>query len=156
MKMKHDEVMAIMNDPLAQELLFAPMPARMAYTGLDGFPRVIPIGFWWNGADLILATHPQSPKVKALRAHPHVALTIDTNDFPPHMLTIRGTASIVVVDGIPPEYLDASRKLVAPEQWAGFEAGVRQTYKQMARIAVTPQWAQVYDFVTRAPSAAQG
>ncbi len=154
--MKHEEVMAVMNDPLAQELLFAPMPMRMAYTGLDGFPRVIPIGFWWDGINLILATHPQSPKVKALRTHPHVAVTIDTNTFPPHMLTIRGTVSIEVVDGIPNEYLEASHKLVAPEQWAGFEAGVRQAYKQMARISVTPEWAQVYDFVTRAPSAAGG
>jgi hypothetical protein len=154
--MTREEVMAVMNDPLAQELLFAPMPARMAYTGHDGFPRVIPIGFWWNGSQLILATHPDSPKVKALRNQPRVALTIDTNTFPPHMLTIRGTVSIEIVDGVPQEYLDASRKLVAPEQWADFEAGVRQSYKQMARISVTPEWAQVYDFVTRAPAAAGG
>ncbi len=154
--MKHEEIMAVMNDPLAQELLFAPMPARMAYTGLDGFPRVIAIGFWWNGTRLILATHPKSPKVKALRTHPKVALTIDTNTFPPNVLTIRGTVSIEIVDGVPQEYLEASHKLITPEQWASFEAGVRQAYKQMARISVTPEWAQVYDFVTRAPAAIQG
>ncbi|MFN8530129.1 MAG: pyridoxamine 5'-phosphate oxidase family protein [Anaerolineae bacterium] len=153
--MNQQEVMQIFSDPLSQELLRSNIPARMAYTGTDGFPRVIPIGFYWNGTDFIMATHPKSPKVRALTQQPKVALTIDTNSFPPHVLTVRGTTSIEVVEGVPWEYLEASRKLIAPEIWQGFEANVRATYKQMARITVTPEWAQVYDYVTRAPKAIQ-
>src|SRR6266542_251315 len=43
----------------------------------DGFPRVIPIGFWWNGTDIVVCTAPTAPKVKALGERPNVALTID-------------------------------------------------------------------------------
>ncbi len=140
--MNQREVIDSLNDPLAQELLHSTIPARMAYTGLDGFPRAIPIGFYWNGAHFILATHPKSPKVCALSQHPNVAFTIDTNTFPPHVLMVRGTASVEVVDGIPPEQLEASRKFVAPARWQEFEAGVRATYKQMARISIKPEWAR--------------
>src|SRR5438105_1911401 len=145
--MNRQEVMETLNDPLAQELMHSNIPMRLAYTGLDGFPRAIPIGFWWDSTQFVLATHPNSPKVRALRANPKVALTIDTATFPPKVLTVRGTVSITVVDGIPPEYLEASKKLVTPEMWEGFEKGVRATYKQMARIAITPEWAKVFDFV---------
>jgi hypothetical protein len=40
--MHQEQVAQIMNDPLAQELLNSNIPARLAYTGLDGFPRAIP------------------------------------------------------------------------------------------------------------------
>ncbi len=62
--MNQQAVIDSLNDPLAQELLHSNIPARMAYTGLDGFPRAIPIGFYWNVAHFILATHPKSRKVR--------------------------------------------------------------------------------------------
>ena len=34
--MQQEQVMQVMNDPLAQELMNLPIPARLAYTGLDG------------------------------------------------------------------------------------------------------------------------
>jgi hypothetical protein len=43
--MKQEHVTQVLNDPLAQELLNSNIPARLAYTGLDGSPRAIPIGF---------------------------------------------------------------------------------------------------------------
>jgi hypothetical protein len=90
--------------------------------------------------------------VSALHANPKVALTVDTNAFPPHVLLVRGIASIDLVDGVPPEYFAASRKGVGPDQWDAFEAQVRAMYKQMARIMITPLWAKVLDFQTRFPT----
>jgi hypothetical protein len=58
-----------------------------------------------------------------------------------------------IVDGVFDDYLAGARKLIPTEQWDGFEAQVRALYKQMARIDITPQWAKLLDFVTRAPSA---
>ena len=153
--MDHQEVIDTLNDPLAQELIRSNIPARVAYTGLDGFPRAIPIGFHWNGAQFILATSPKAPKVRALRANPKVALTIDTVTFPPNVLMVRGTASIEIVDGVPWEYLEASHKQISAEQWQAFESQVRIQYPQMAKISITPEWAKLFDFVTRAPSVAQ-
>jgi Pyridoxamine 5'-phosphate oxidase len=107
---RHEDVVEVLNQPLARELLGSAIPARLAYNGLDGFPRVVPIGFHWNGAELVVATVSYAPKVKALLANPKVALTIDTAEPPWHILLVRGTASVEIVDGVVPEYLAASRK----------------------------------------------
>jgi len=149
--MQQADLIKVLNDPIAQELIQSPIPARMAYTGIDGFPRVIPIGFLWDGARFIVCTVPHSPKVRALRKDPHVALTIDTVEFPPHVLLVRGTASIETVDGVPPEYLEAARKQVGDAGLPAFEAQVRALYQQMSRITIVPTWAKVLDFQTRLP-----
>ena len=151
--MQQEQVMQVMNDPLAQELLNSNIPARLAYTGLDGFPRAIPIGFLWDGMQLVMATATNSPKMEALRANPKVALTIDTSAFPPHILLVRGSARVEIVDGVAPEFLEASRRYVPPKQWEEFEKGVRGLYKQQGRITIVPEWAKLLDFETRLPSA---
>ena len=140
-------------DPFAQALLTSRIPARMGYIGLDGTPRVIPIGYLYKDHLIQAFTVPMSRKVAALRANPNVALTIDTETFPPHVLMVRGTAAVDVVDGVPDEYLEASHKNVPDEQFAEFEAQVRTLYDQMARILITPTWVKVLDFQTRAPEA---
>jgi len=129
--MRHEDVIEVLNDPLAQELLHSSIPARLAYTGTDGFPRVVPVGFYWDGAQLIVGTTPAAPKVRALAANSKVALTIDTNTQPPHVLLVRGSTSIEVVNGVAPEYLEGAKKLVDEEQWQAFEARVREMYEQM-------------------------
>jgi hypothetical protein len=121
------------------------IPARLAYLGLDGFPRANPIGFHWNGAEFVLCTVPHAPKVPALKANPKVALTVDTNAFPPNALLVRGTAAIDIVDGVPPEYLAASQKRRRTRPVGRLEAQVRAMYKQMARIRITPLWAKLLD-----------
>ncbi|SRR5258706_1130300 len=143
----------VMSDPLAQELLNSNIPARLAYIGPDGFPRAIPIGFLWNSKQFIMGTATNSPKVEALQTNPKVALTIDTNTFPPHVLLVRGTASVEIVDEVVPEYLEGTKKYVGAEQWPAFEAQVRATYKQQGRITIVPEWAKILDFETRVPSA---
>jgi hypothetical protein len=149
--MPRTDVRAQLADPLAQELLHSAIPARLAYVDVDGEPRAVPIGYHWTGEQFVMATEPTTPKVRALRANPKVALTIDTQSFPPHVLLVRGTARIDVVDGVPAEYLTASRRYVPADQWDAFEANVRATYDTMARIAVTPEWVKIMDFETRLP-----
>ena len=150
--MHRDAIIDLMNDPVAQELVQAPIPARLAYNARDGSPRAIPIGFLWNGEVFVMCTTINAPKVKALAANPKVALTVDTESFPPHVLLVRGEAAVEVVDGVPDEYLEASRRFVGEEGMPEFEAGVRALYKQMAIIRVTPTWAKIHDFETRLPS----
>jgi hypothetical protein len=153
--MQQATVMRVFDEPLSRELLGSNIPARLAYTGRDRSPRVIPIAFHWNGARFVVCTPPHAAKVRALEADPKVALTIDTNTFPPHVLLVRGTASVEVVDGVPPEYLEGSRKIVGAEQWEAFEEQVRGLYTQMARITIEPQWAKLLDFQTTLPSAVE-
>src|SRR5438105_9711630 len=128
--------------PDAEKLLHTPDPARLAYNGPDGYPRVIPIGFLWNGADIVVCTAPTAPKVAALTERPNVALTIDTPGPPARALLVRGVASIEIVDGVASEYLAAAAKSTSGDELAAFEANVRALYKQMARISITPTWAR--------------
>jgi len=40
--------------PGARNLLDSATLLRLAYNGSDGFPRVIPIGFYWNGSQIVV------------------------------------------------------------------------------------------------------
>ena len=144
-------------DPLAVELMSSSIPARLAYLAVDSTPRVVPVGFHWTGRDLVVATAPSAPKVAALRRNPHVALTIDTEGQPPHVLLVRGTVTLEVVEGVPPEYLAASHKVIPTRPWEAFEAQVRGLYDEMVRITIEPdvgQGARLRDEGTHLPRAA--
>ncbi len=47
-----------LHHPDALALLRSAALARLAYTGRDGLPRVIPIGFYWNGTAVVVCTAP--------------------------------------------------------------------------------------------------
>jgi nitroimidazol reductase NimA-like FMN-containing flavoprotein (pyridoxamine 5'-phosphate oxidase superfamily) len=128
-----------------EEILRTTVLARVAYNGIDGTPRVVPMGFLWTGEAVVVATHPTSPKFAALKARPRVALTIDTPS-PARSLLLRGDAEIDVVDGPAPEYLEAAAKSMQGEELAAFEQSCRDTYDVMARISITPDWARYFDF----------
>jgi Pyridoxamine 5'-phosphate oxidase len=150
--MQRDAIIDLMNDPVAQELVKAPIHARLAYSARDSSPRVIPIGYSWNGEVFVMGSPVNAPKVKALAANPKVALTVDTDSFPPHVLLVRGEATVEVVDGVPDEFVEAARRFVGEDGMPEWEAGARALYKQMAIIRVTPTWAKIFDFETRLPS----
>jgi nitroimidazol reductase NimA-like FMN-containing flavoprotein (pyridoxamine 5'-phosphate oxidase superfamily) len=133
--------------PDAQKLLSSSM-ARLAYNGHDGFPRVIPVGFYWTGERIVVSTAPTSPKARALASRPEVALTIDTGSTPEEAkaLLVRGLATLETVDGVTEEYIAASKNSMGEAEQAEFERNVRSTYGQMVRISIEPQWARFYDF----------
>jgi hypothetical protein len=155
----------LLETDLAQQLLHSAIPARMAFVWTDGTPRVIPTWFHWTGEEIVMATyiagsdigirHPAA-RLAALRANPRIALTIDTDTFPPQTLTIRGTARITEVEGLAPEYAAAARRYLGEEAAGSMLASVDQPGTAQARIAVRPDWAGVLDFVTRRPSAQGG
>jgi hypothetical protein len=132
----------------AQQLLVSGPMARLAYVAADGTPRVIPIAFHWTGHQVVVSTAATAPKVGSLSARPEVALTIDSGDTPgdARSLSIRGRASVRIVDGVTEEYLASARKTMDAEAAAQFEQTCRGLYDQMARIAITPHWVRYYDF----------
>lgn len=151
-----NETAEILNRPLSQELLARDI-TRLAYVAEDGTPRNVPIGFSWNGTEIVMCTAKNAPKLAHLRRNPAVALTIDTEVHPPKILFIRGRAELDVTDGIPDEYLEMnSTYQMTPEQRVEWEAGVRSLYHEgMVRIVVTPTWAKLIDFETTLPSAVE-
>lgn len=145
--MNAQELARELNDPGAQELLSGSM-ARLAYTGRDGSPRVIPVGFYWTGRHIVVSTAPTAPKAHALALRPDVALTIDTGSTPAaaKALLVRGVAILETVDGVAEEYLAAAEKSLDEPQRVEFERNVRSTYDTMVRISIEPRWARFFDF----------
>jgi hypothetical protein len=150
-----NEIIEVLNRPISQELLARDL-TRLAYVAKDGTPRTVPIGFTWNGAEIIMCTTKNAPKLPALRENPMVALTIDTEVYPPKILLIRGRAELDVVEGIPDEYVQMNGTYtMTAEQRVAWEAEVRSLYDGMVRIVVTPTWAKLIDFETTLPSAVE-
>jgi nitroimidazol reductase NimA-like FMN-containing flavoprotein (pyridoxamine 5'-phosphate oxidase superfamily) len=87
------EIGEILNRPISQALLARDL-TRLAYVAKDGTPRSIPIGFVWNGSEIVMCTTKNAPKLAALRHNPAVALTIDTEVHPPKILLLRGRAEL--------------------------------------------------------------
>jgi nitroimidazol reductase NimA-like FMN-containing flavoprotein (pyridoxamine 5'-phosphate oxidase superfamily) len=146
--MDPQEITEELEHPGARNLLASATLLRLAYDGSDGFPRVIPIGFYWNGNQIVVCTATTAPKAKALSSRPNVAITIDVGDTPAEAkaLLMRGRASVDIVDGVAEEYLAASAKAMEGDQLAEFERQVRSLYDQMARISIEPVWARFFDF----------
>ena len=148
--------LSLLQHPAAQELLHSKIPARLAYIATDGTPRVVPIWFHWNGREIVMATPPKAPKLKALAKNPRVSLTIDDNTFPHKVLLIRGGARLEPVEGIVPEYEAAAARYFDAELAKGWLGQLRTLVSSMVRITVTPDWVGLLDFQTRFPSALAG
>jgi hypothetical protein len=156
MKAVHQGSLELLEHPTAQELLQSKIPARLAYIWTDGTPRVVPIWFHWNGQEIIMASPPKAPKLKALAKNPKVSLTIDDNTFPHKVLLVRGTARLESVNGIVPEYASAAERYFGPEQGKAWVNQLRTMIPSMVRITIAPGWVGLLDFQTRFPSALAG
>lgn len=148
--------LGLLQHPASQELLHSKIPARLAYIATDGTPRVVPIWFHWNGREIVMATPPKAPKLKALAKNPKVSLTIDDNTFPHKVLLIRGSARLEPVEGIVPEYEAAAARYFDAELAKGWLGQLRTMVSSMVRITITPEWVGLLDFQTRFPSALAG
>ena len=153
----------LLETDVARRLLSSTIPARYAYTALDGTPRIVASWFVWTGEELVLPTFISAPhvshaafRVRALRARPDVAVSIDTESSPPEVLSLRGKAEITEIDGVAAEYAEAAHRFLGSEQAAGYLAEIDVPGTRMARIAVRPAWVAVIDFQTRMPSALGG
>jgi len=147
--------LSLLDDPVARQLLQSTIPARLAYTWTDGTPRVVPIGFHWNGKELVFGSPPDAPKMKVLRDGVPVAATIDGDSMPYHVLLLRGEVRTDVVTGIAPEYALMSRRCLGEEAGNAWLEQLAAMSPQMTRIFLRPTWVGILDFETRFPSAVE-
>ena len=122
--------------------------AHLAYNAEDGTPRVVPVGIYSTGTEFVISTATTAPRVIALTTRPDVALSIDGGETPEQAraLSVRGRASVEIVNGLVPEYIAAAHRSMSDEAAAEFEENCRAMYDQMARIAIVPSWVRFYDF----------
>jgi hypothetical protein len=143
--------LGLLDHAVAQQLLQAPIPARVAYIALDGSPRVVPMQFHWTGEEIVVSCWPDDPKAAAIRAQPRVALTIDTSEPPFKVLQIRGVAAVSLIDGVSADMAAAARRYLGQEAGNAWVAQVTRLSPQAVRIAIRPTWVDVLDFETRLP-----
>lgn len=67
---------------------------KLAVTRLDGSPHVTPIWFLLDGDDIVLTTHQDGIKGKALRRDPRAALSVDDQQPPYSFVVIEGHVTI--------------------------------------------------------------
>jgi hypothetical protein len=142
---------ALLDDPVARDLLVSAIPARLAYIWSDGSPRVVPIYFRWTGEVIAMGSPPRAPKVRVLESNPGVAITIDGTTWPYKVLMIRGDADVTVAEDVDPDYALACERYMGQEAGRAWVTGLAG--RPMARIAVRPKWVGILDFETRFPSA---
>jgi PPOX class probable F420-dependent enzyme len=136
------------DDSVVAQLLEGANLARLAYTGLDSRPRVVPIWFTLLDGDIVMVTGPKAAKVRALEANNAVALTIDDARPPYKVLLVEGDASLEPIEGIAPEYKGITRRYLGPMA-DPYLAQLR--IKRQVRIRVRPLRWRIFDFVQRYP-----
>lgn len=143
--------LALLDEPLAIELLNSRFPARLSYIWFDETPRVVPIWFHWTGSAIVMCSPAKAPKLRALERNPAVAVTIDSAEWPYRVLSLRGDATVTMEDDVAAEYASAAKRYLGPEAGAAWVDQVRGM--RMGRVVVEPRWANLLDFEHRLPSA---
>ncbi len=153
--MDSQEITEELGHPGARNLLDSATLLRLAYNGSDGFPRVIPIGFYWNrkpdrrlyggdraqGEGSVVASERRDDDRRRRDAWGCKGAPCAWARTRGH----RGRRSQRVPRGI--------EEVPGPDQATDFEGQVRSIYDQMARIFIEPVWARFFDFsVGRLPS----
>jgi len=138
------------DDSIVAGLLMGPNLARLAYIGVGGRPRVVPIWFAHHDGDIIMVTGAKAAKLRAIEKNPAVAITIDSSTPPYKVLLVDGDASLEPVEGMAPEY----RAIVERYLGVAAEAYLQQLLprvKRQVRIRIKPRSWRVFDFVRRYP-----
>jgi hypothetical protein len=106
-----------------------------------------------NGAEIVLCSPPNAPKMKVLAQDTQVALTIDYEAWPARVLLIRGSAHSQAVDGEIPEYAAITKRYLGEEGSQGWRTQYAQMFPSPVRITIKPEWVALIDVQTRFPSA---
>jgi hypothetical protein len=129
-------------------LLESRIPARMAWVGPRGTPRVVPIWFHWTGAELVMTTFAGCHKLAELASGQTVAVTIDVDSFPYRGLRMGGAVELIEVEGLSQEYRAAAARYLGPtpgREWCASLEG-----RDQVAIRLAPSWATVSD-MSRSP-----
>ena len=82
-----------------------------------------------------------------------VAVTIDSTEWPPKVLLIRGSIKVQAMDDTVPEYALSAERYFGPEQGRAWVKQAAQLSPRNLRIALTPEHVDILDFEKRFPSA---
>ena len=135
---------ALLQEPLALELLAAGIPAHLAYTWKDGTPRVVPMWFHWTGDAIAMVCPPDSSKLKVIKDGTPVTVSIDYEAWPARLLSVRGTATTQSIEGEAEFYDEMVRKYLGDgtDDW---RAMYRKLCPTVVQLIITPEWVSLID-----------
>lgn len=81
-------------DPAQRRFLDAPLIARLALVGEDGYPHVVPVWYLRDGDDLLITSFRATRKVRLLERDPRCALSIGGDPYGAEGYLLQGAASI--------------------------------------------------------------
>ena len=87
-----------------------PLLARLA-TSDDDRPRVLPMWFWWDGADIWMETSPTFPNARILRRNPNAALSVDEAIGPFEMRAVLMRGRVEVIEAPPERVMTVVRRI---------------------------------------------
>lgn len=99
----------VLRQPLASELLAAPLFAKLATVNPDGTIHVVAMWFLWDGEALFIPTHGRTRKARNLARNPAATVMVDDSrrGFDLRGITLVGEAEIV--EG--PEAVELNRRI---------------------------------------------
>jgi len=72
--------MASLSDPLVRQLLDSRFIASMATGNPDGTLHMVAVWYWFDGANIYVATSTRTRKARNLKSNPNVSIMIDSRD----------------------------------------------------------------------------
>ena len=151
-QMERSPLPSALRAPIANSvalLLESRIPARLAWVGGDGEPRIAPIWFSWTGEDIVMSTFAGSRKTADLVDGTIVSVSIDTEAFPYRNLSMRGPIVVSPSDGLTQHYRDAATRYLGAEtgeRWLDFLGSPDQVLMTMR-----PEMAVTSDMATESP-----
>ena len=132
--------MAALGDPLVQQLLKGRHIASIATQGSNGSIHMVAVWYWFDGANVYVATSSRSRKARNLQATPRVTLMIDSRDPAASFgVTISGTARLLSGEESQRKNKEIHTKYLSPAALADARVGPVFAGWDDVTIQVTPE-----------------
>jgi PPOX class probable F420-dependent enzyme len=76
----------------AREHLASDIVGWLTTVAPDGTPQSSVVSFRWDGAEIVVYSRPETPKVRNIAANPRVAFNLQSDVYGDHMVSIEGRA----------------------------------------------------------------
>ena len=120
------------------ERLGTELIAWLTTVNAEGQPQSSPVWFLWEDGEIMLCSLATTPRVRNVRANPHVALNLNSNAEGGDIVTFEGEARIVEHE-LPPatETVYRAKYLDKIHEYGWTWESFRRDYPVVVRIAIT-------------------
>jgi len=138
--------MASLTDPLISQLLYGRYIASFATHNPDASIHMVAVWYWFDGADIFVATASNSRKARNVQANPRASLMIDSRDpAASHGVTVAGSVQILTGESSQKYNDEVHRKYLSEAALADSRVGPVFAAWDNITIQLTPQSVMAWD-----------